>query len=186
MRKAAKGLLPDDRRSVGGEQQQALTNPPRVMLFVIIKPFQDSWMSPVRRRAFSLVEVVLSLGIATLTIGGIITGYLMSSKRVEWSAYSLAAHSLALQRIEQARAARWDPSSHPPIDELVSANFVPAVEVLDIPVTGTNIVFATNFTTIITVSTSPLIKRIRVDCAWPFLNDSVFTNTIVTYRAPDQ
>lgn len=139
-----------------------------------------------RSRAFSLVEAVLSVAIASLTVGGIVTGYMMSARRGEWSEYSLAAHSLALQRIEQARAVHWDPRAFPPLDELAETNFPTAIEVLDIPVLGTNIVYATNVTTISTVSTSPWIKMIRVDCSWPFLNGRVFTNTVVTYRAPDQ
>ena len=103
-------------------------------------------------RAFTLPEVLISGTLAAASLGGIIGGYIMSAQRAEWSAYHLAAHSLAIQRLEQARAAKWDLSAEPPVDMLVSSNFPPVVEVLDIPISKTNVVYATNITTITTIS----------------------------------
>ena len=136
--------------------------------------------------AFTLAEVVVSTAISALVIGGIAYGYIFSSKQAEWSAYSLAAQSLAIQRMEQARAANWDPLSSPLIDELVSTNFPPVTEILDIPRSGTNLVYATNLTTITLISTNPPLKMIRVECVWPYLNRGFFTNSISAYRAPDE
>jgi type II secretory pathway pseudopilin PulG len=135
---------------------------------------------------FTLVEVVLSTAIAALTIGSVIYGYLMSAKRAEWSSYSLAASSLAMQRLEQARSCKWDPMGFPPVDLLITNNFPMSIEILDVPRSGTNMVYATNFTTIKTISASPLVKMVRVDCVWSFLSRGPFTNTVATYRAPDQ
>lgn len=137
-----------------------------------------------RAAAFTLPELVISAAIAAVSIGGIIYGYVMSAQSAEWSAYNLAANSLALQRMEQARAAKWDRQATPIVDELT--NFPVRVEVLDIPISGTNVVYATNTTTITTVSTTPPLKMIRVDCTWRFFSGRVFTNSVVTYRAPDQ
>src|SRR3954469_2521128 len=131
--------------------------------------------------AFTLAEVVIAAALGSLTIGAGLYGYVMSAKRAEWSGYSLAAHSLAVQGIEQARAAKWDPTGAQ-ADDLVSSNFPVAVNILDIPISGTNIVYATNFTTISYVSTNPAIKMIRVDCVWNFIKRGPFTNTVVTYR----
>jgi prepilin-type N-terminal cleavage/methylation domain-containing protein len=140
-----------------------------------------------RQAGFTLAEVVIATALAALVVGSSIYGYVIASRRAEWSAYSLAANSLAIQRLEQARAAKWDPLGFPPVDELVSTNFpVVSTNVLDIPISKTNIVYATNITTITVLSTNPPLKMIRVDCIWPFLNRGSFTNTVVTYRAPDQ
>ena len=128
----------------------------------------------------------MAIAIAGLVMGGSIYGYVLSAQRAEWSAYSLAAHSLAMQRIEQARAAKWDPQGYPPVDELVSSNFPVQVDILDIPISGTNIAYATSMTTIATISVSPPLKKIKVDCYWPFVGRGTFTNTIMTYRGPDQ
>ena len=136
-------------------------------------------------RAFTLVEVLVALGIAALSLAAIITGYILSAQRAEWSAYSLAAQSLALQRLEQARAAKWDLDGTPAVDQLVSGSFPLRMEILDIPRSGTNIVYATNFTTISTLSTTPPLKLIRVDCVWKFLSRGPFTNTAMTYRTVD-
>jgi len=46
--------------------------------------------------------------------------------------------------------------------------------------------YATNFTTITSVSANPPLKLIRVDCVWSFMKHGIFTNTLVSYRAPDQ
>ncbi len=137
-------------------------------------------------KAFTLVEVIIALAIMSLMIGGIVSGYVVSALRAEWSAFSLAAHSLALQKLEQTRAAKWDPQGWPPVDELVSSNFPVTVDVVDVPISGTNILYATSTTTITSVSTTPPLRSIRVDTVWPFMQRGSFTNTIVTYRAPDQ
>lgn len=133
----------------------------------------------------SLVEVVIAMALSTLMINGIVYGYLASSNRAEWSGYSLAAQSLAQQRVEQTRACKWDPESVPTVDELVVSNFPPQINFLDIPISGTNIVFATNFTTISTVSSNPPLRSIQVDCVWNYMGRRVFTNTVLTYRAAD-
>ncbi|MGZ8900375.1 MAG: type IV pilus modification PilV family protein [Limisphaerales bacterium] len=137
-------------------------------------------------RAFTLIEVVVSTAIAAMVISGSIYGYTLSAQRAQWSSYSLAANSLAIQCMEQARAAKWDPMAFPPVDELVATNFPLRVEVLDIPTSGSNLAYATNVTSIATVSASPPLKQIRVECTWSFVNGKVFTNTMVTYRAADQ
>jgi hypothetical protein len=153
-----------------------------VVLFVAMRiPANKHW-----RSAFTLAEVVMTTGLAAIVIGGSVYGYVTAAQRAEWAAYSLAAHSLAMQRVEQCRAAKWDPLGFPPVDELVATNFPQQINTLDIPVSQTNVVYATNFTVISVVSTNPLLKMIRVDCCWTFMRRGPFTNTVVTYRAPDQ
>jgi len=136
--------------------------------------------------AFTLAEVAVSVALTVFMVSGIVYGYVQSTRRAEWSAYSLAAQSLAMQRLEQTRAAKWDRLDFPPVDQVVVSNFPVAVDILDVPISKTNIVYATNFTTITTVSADPPLKMIQVDCVWPFMNGRVFTNTVATYRAPDQ
>ena len=129
---------------------------------------------------------MISAAIATIALASIIYGYVSAATRAEWSAYSLAANSIAMQKVEQFRAAKWDTQAYPAVDELQTTNFPVDVEILDIPRSGTNIVYATNFTTLSAVSTNPPLKQIRVDCVWRFMSRGLFTNTLVTYRAPDQ
>lgn len=139
-----------------------------------------------RVRGFTLAEVVIAASIAAISIGGIIYGYIMSAQRAEWAAYAMAAQALAMQRVEQSRAAKWDVESTPTLDQVVPANFPIQVSILDIPISGTNVVYATNFTTITTLSTTPPLKSIQVDCVWFWsVGGRLFTNTIVTYRSPD-
>jgi len=141
---------------------------------------------PKDREAFTLTEVVFSLAIIGLTAGGIINGYIQSARLTDWQAHSLAAHSLAMQRVEQCRAAKWDTRSFPVVDELVSSNFPSVIEQMDLPTISTNVSYATIFTTISTVTTNPPLRMIQADCVWRFPGRGWFTNTMVTYRAPDQ
>jgi hypothetical protein len=142
-----------------------------------------------RTCGFTLAEVVISVGLAALTFTGVIYGYVLTSDQAQWSSCSLAAHSLALQGVEQARAAKWDPQAWPPIDELGTTNYT-QTSPLDLPVAKGNIMYATNYISVSTVSTVPPVRQLRADCVWKMLAGSrtrgLFTNTMVTLRAPDQ
>jgi len=138
------------------------------------------------QHGFTLSEALVSLALSLVTISGLVSGFLQSAYQSEWSSYSLAAQAQAVRGLEQVRAAKWDPLGFPPVDQAVSENFPVRIEILDIPMRGDNIVYATNFTTIITVSTNPPLKLVQVDTVWAFLNCGLFTNTAFTYRAPDQ
>ena len=137
-----------------------------------------------RNQGFTLAEVVVTMLVIALVMGGVLSGYVLSAERAEWSAYSLAAHSLALQGLEQSRAAKWDPQAWPVADEQGITNFT-QVEPLDVPVSGDPI-FATNYIRVTTVSANPPLRQIRADCVWRFVKRGLFTNTVVTLRAPDQ
>lgn len=132
--------------------------------------------------AFTLVEVVMSLAIAAIVIGGIVYGYVLTATRAEWSAHSIAAQALANQTAEQTRAARWEPNAG--VDQLVPSYFPAAIEILDVPLSAANRIYATNFTQITTVSSDPPLKLIQVDCVWSLRGRGPFSNTVVTYRAP--
>lgn len=134
----------------------------------------------------SLVETLIAMLIVAVTIVATINGYVLAANRAEWSAHSLAANSLVIQRLEQVRAASWNMTGDFPVDQLVDANFPAVKSVLDLPQAGSNSVVAVVNTSIITVSTNPAIKLVRVDCVWPFRERGPFTNTIVTYRSPEQ
>lgn len=154
---------------------------------MILKAYSQSGKQH-REQAFTLVEVVIAMALIGLLTGSIITAYVQTARRAEWSGYSLAAQALNMQQLEQARAARWDKRSLPPVDETLEIPNMTAA-VLDLPVSGDNVIWATNYFTVntLTLSTTPLVevKAIRVDTVWPF-RDQLFTNTTVTYRAPDQ
>ena len=134
----------------------------------------------------TLMETLVSMMIVAIVVTATINGYILSTNRAEWSAQSLAAHSLAIQRIEQARAATWNTSGEDVVDEIIPANFPAITAVLDLPISGTNAVTATIYTRITSISASPPLKMVRVDCVWPYRNRGLFTNTLMTYRSPEQ
>jgi prepilin-type N-terminal cleavage/methylation domain-containing protein len=137
--------------------------------------------------AFTLVEVVISMMVVGIMLAGLVSLYTQSAVRAEWSAYSLAGQMMALRGLEQTRAAKWDPRATPGVDELVATNFPQVVDILDLGPSGSGTTYATNVTTIQTVSASPPLKVIRVQCTWSFpWRGGLFTNSIFTYRGPDQ
>src|SRR5271165_1914488 len=89
-----------------------------------------------RASAFTLAEVVISMAIVTLVFDGIITAYIQSSLRTEWSGYSLAAQAQAVQSLEQAKSAVWDVLQTPIVNQLTNVpTVIPAT--LDLPISGT-------------------------------------------------
>ncbi len=139
-----------------------------------------------RRAGMTLVEVVMSLAISGLALGGIINGYIYCARSSEKAALSLAANARAMERLEETRSAKWDTASWPIVDQLVATNFPSKVVTLDLSGSGIMETTATIQTSISQISTAPPLKRIRVDCIWQFNGNQRMTNTIETCRAPDQ
>lgn len=137
-----------------------------------------------RAAGFTLTEVVISLLILVLVFHGILKAYTMACQRSEWSAHSLAAQSLAMQNVEAMRAAKWDPQAWPIVDESGLTNFR-SVDILDVPVTKVPY-YATNVVAVTLVTANPALRQIRADCIWEFKPRGLFTNTVITLRAPDQ
>jgi type II secretory pathway pseudopilin PulG len=159
--------------------------------------------------AFTLAEVAIALAIIGMLFGGGLLAYTQAIYRAQWSGYSLAADALAIQQIEQARCAVWDPSLSQ--NQVTNLNLLSMTSSgsgntyvqtgycwtnLDLPTTGTNFVRATNFVTVkmlyyntgSTTLSNISVQLVRVDTVWPFRwknQTSLFTNTICTYLAPD-
>ena len=123
---------------------------------------------------------MVSMAVVGVMISGLVTGFMQTHRTAEWSAYNLAAQSLALQPLEQARAAKWDQYANPSVDQLQGTNFPKTINILDVPINSTNVV------SIRSISTNPPLKEISVVTTWRFMNRGLFSNTAVTYRAPDQ
>ena len=138
--------------------------------------------------AFTLAEVVMAIAVTGLIFAGILTSYIQSARRAEWSGYSLAAHALAMQQLEQARSAKWDILNTPVVNEITNLPSMTWTN-LDLPISGTNYTRATNFISVrtITISTLPpvAVQMVKVDTVWPF-RDRLFTNTVANYYAPDR
>jgi len=136
-------------------------------------------------RAFTLVEQLFALLLAGLTIAAVVSGFWQSVQQAEWSAHSLAAQSLAQQAMEQCRAARWDPNGSPSVDQLPETNFL-RPDILDVPTGRGQTLIANTRTIVRVISEVPPLKMIQVQTTWRFGNRGFYTNTIATYRAPDQ
>jgi len=132
----------------------------------------------------SLLETVIAMTIATLVLSGLITGFVQSARQAEISAYTLAAQAQASQGLEQVRAAKWDLSGSSPVDQLT--NFANVVQPLDIPSSSSRPIYGTNITTISIISSNPWLKMIQFDCVCTFLDCRLFSNSIYSYRSPDQ
>jgi prepilin-type N-terminal cleavage/methylation domain-containing protein len=144
--------------------------------------------------AFTLVEVLISLAIFGMMVAGLIYGYVQADKFAEWSSMSYAAQSYAVQGMEQVRDARWETDTDPVTDLLAMPvsgvlNFT-ETNTMDVPSTGApyNVVDNITVTTITNAADPTLnLRMIRVDCVWVFpLTKKTMTNTVITYRAPDE
>jgi prepilin-type N-terminal cleavage/methylation domain-containing protein len=145
---------------------------------------------------FTLIEVMIAFLIFTITISGLIYGYVQANRMAEWASMSLAAQAYASQGLEQARSAQWNSQMWPIAsgpgtgDELPpgatgSTNYSQS-DTMDVPQTGAPI-YVTNTITVSKISDNPPLRQIRSDVFWTFpLDGTPCTNTAITMRAPDQ
>jgi prepilin-type N-terminal cleavage/methylation domain-containing protein len=158
-----------------------------------------------REHGFTLAEVVMSVAIMALLLMGVILMYMQSSNYAEWSGCSLAAQSLSVQAIEQARSAVWDYSINK--NELTNLNLLGwtynagtrtgsgySWAIMGLPITGTNTVVATNYVTVkmlyLNGQTNPAVQvqLVSVDTVWPrtmYGTKRYFTNHTASYFGPD-
>lgn len=135
---------------------------------------------------FTLAETMISIMIMGLVFSGVLLTYTRSSQRAEWSGLSLAAEALCVRQMEQFRAVLWDTQTIPILDNttnIATSN----TTILDIPISGTNVVWATNTFTItsFTGAGPSYYKMIVSQTVWAW-NGKIFTNQLVDYRCPDQ
>jgi prepilin-type N-terminal cleavage/methylation domain-containing protein len=154
-------------------------------------------------RGFTLAEVVVAVAIIAVVFGGIITAYIQGGRQAEWAGLSLAAQAINTHQIEQARSAVWDYSIGK--NELTNLNLMGwtyntttkigtgyATNILDLPISGTNIVVVTNFVTVKTLNlsgfTNVQVQMVSVDTVWPLSRRGaarLYTNRTATYFGPD-
>ena len=151
-----------------------------------------------RSQAFTLVEVVVAAALIALVYGGVINSYILTARRAEWSGYSLAAQAISIRQLETAHTATWlldDVSLGNQRDEIQydGANFTNySTVILDLPISlsNTNKWMATNYFTISINADAAAYgrnnyKMLRSDVCWQ-MKGKTFTNTVVTYIAPDE
>src|SRR5882672_1302277 len=61
------------------------------------------------QKAFTLIEVVISMLIVLISLGGIISVYTQAAVSSDWSAHSLSAQMMALYGLEQCREPNMTP-----------------------------------------------------------------------------
>jgi prepilin-type N-terminal cleavage/methylation domain-containing protein len=165
---------------------------------MLIQPDQKNASAPGRRRqAFTLIEVLIAFLIFGMLSAGLLYGYTQANRIAEWSSMSLGAQSYASQGLEQALAAKWDTEANgqviadfiPPLSYTVATNLAPQIDTNDVPQSGAPLLL-TNYVSIGYVGSwtnGPYLRQIRSDVVWAFpLTKKLFTNTMVTFRAPDQ
>jgi prepilin-type N-terminal cleavage/methylation domain-containing protein len=136
------------------------------------------------RRGFTLIEVTMSMAMAVFLCAAIMKCYTISFRRSFYASCSLSANLEAMKKMENVINATWKYTAG-------GTNiFNPALTVndpedLEMPVSGTNMINCTNFTTVTQISTNPPYALITVQCVWSYNGLGTFTNTIECIRGPD-
>jgi prepilin-type N-terminal cleavage/methylation domain-containing protein len=136
-------------------------------------------------RAFTLIEVAVAMAIAALVMAGMFQGYTMASRRAQFSSYSLAASAVAMKQMERIVASQWVISGQTVTNIFNPALVAVQTNALGMPSNGTNLVYATNYSSVTQLSTTPPYLMVRVDCVWNFMGLGMFTNTVAVLRGPD-
>src|ERR1700722_12416233 len=139
------------------------------------------------RGGFTIVETLMSILIIAMFFSTILIGYTRANQRAQWSGYSLAAQAQSMKQLEEFRSVLWDTQNVPITDDTTN---VPSVLVLplDLPISGTNVVYATNTATVTAITNlgnTAAVKMITIVTTWPW-NGHTYSNVLVAYRAPDQ
>ena len=149
------------------------------------------------RQAFTLIEVLIAFLVFGMLSAGLLYGYVQANRIAEWSSMSLGAQSYASQGMEQVLAAKWDTQANgqitadmlPPISFTQATNLTPQIDTNDVPQSGAPLLL-TNYISISYVpgwTNGPYLRQIRSDVVWVFpMTKKIFTNTMITLRAPDQ
>jgi hypothetical protein len=135
----------------------------------------------------------MSIAVLAVVMASIILCYIQTCERAQWTGYALAAQGLAIQQLEQARAAAMDPNgSVCELTNIAPSGSTTTHATLDLPVPGTNYVWATNYVGIklVTNSVNPVVTvyMVRVDTVWPLTvagQVQYFSNTAACYYAED-
>ena len=150
--------------------------------------------------AFALAEVLIAFFIFGIVTAGMIYGYIEANRIAEWNSQSLAAVSYAVQGMERMRAVQWIAEENISTNGPNTMDLLPLtvqldgsfsystneVDYLDIPSTG-SLIPVTNYLTVTQIHTNPHLRQIVSQVVWKFqLNGGLYTNAIVTLRAPDQ
>jgi prepilin-type N-terminal cleavage/methylation domain-containing protein len=152
-----------------------------------------------RDAGFTLIEVLIAFVVFTITISGLLYGYIQANRMAEWASMSLAAQSYATQGVELARSAQWNSQQFPyasgpgsgdelPPDLISGTTNYSLTDTMDVPQTGA-LITVTNKTTVSTVPQpgNVMLRQIRCDVYWTFpLDGTLCTNTAITLRGPDQ
>jgi prepilin-type N-terminal cleavage/methylation domain-containing protein len=138
-----------------------------------------------KSRGFTLVETVIAMAIAAMVMAGMFQGYTLASRRAQYSAFSLAANAAAMKQMERIVAAQWVISGVSVTNIFNPALTAVQINALGMPSNGTNLVYATNYSSVTQLSVNPPYLMVRVDCAWNFMGLGVFTNSVAVMRGPD-
>jgi len=149
-------------------------------------------------KAFSLIEVMIAFMVFGMVTAGILYGYVQANRIAEWSSMSLGAQSYASQGVEQALAAKWDTEANgevpaggdllPPISYNQPTNYT-QIDTNDVPQSGAPLLLTNNVSVayVGNLTNGPFLRQITSQVIWAFpLTKKIYTNTIVTFRAPDQ
>lgn len=143
------------------------------------------------KAAFTLVEVLIAFAIMVMVLTGVFFAYSQADRMTEFSSMSLAAQSAASQGLERLRAGQWDSEAPTNIFQIPPTNsstpvLPPTTNSLDVPQTG-NILTATNYVYEFTNESSPPLLEDKSVVYWTFpLTHKLYSNTVVTLRAPDE
>jgi len=149
---------------------------------------------------FTLAEALMAFLVLTMVIAGVCYGYVQANRIAMWCSMSQAAQSYAVQGMEQARAAIWNPwnystNSPNPDDQMPAPYTTNQQDYLDIPMKGTpysgtstNYSFlATNYISVTEIQSNPPVRQITSAVFWTFpLTGKQFSNVMITLRASDQ
>jgi hypothetical protein len=148
----------------------------------------------VGERAVLLLEAVIAVALSAAMSGGILYGFVQTSRKLAWATYSSSAEALAAGRLECGFSCKWDPSSG--VDEMSNLKLVLTNATVVTSSTSSCVSFIENNLTVVTslatnyfsysevTNLDSRYRYMKSDCVWT-LRGKTYTNTVCVLRAPN-
>jgi prepilin-type N-terminal cleavage/methylation domain-containing protein len=139
------------------------------------------------RRAFTLIELLIAMGIALTVLAGLSFGFMQAYRINDSAMLQAAADRLVVDRMAMVRSAEWRHYGSQPTNRMLDfvgmtlTNLVvPSVSSVDVTAK-----VVTEVTAVPGLDTNVPIFQLRVACVWTGPNGFSYTNEQVTLRGPN-
>jgi len=125
-----------------------------------------------------LAEALLATAVFAVVAGSMLSGYVLSSRRLAWTSNNTIAQAAVVSSLEQAFSGNWTWPATNAVDELTNMTMRVTTNLAGLNGLATNTVTVSNLTSF------PKTRLYTSTCVWTYRGKH-FTNTVAVIRSPN-